>query len=172
MYSFYNIYHFVHWYSDLYTCHSSLFIPTHLHSGSIAISLKEEIADMLPFPYSLKVHTLTLSKTSFFNVYLFWEREGGLGKRQREREKENPKQALHCQHGAQCQAQTDQAWDHELSRNQQSDVQPTEPPRHPIIKDFLTAKSNAHFEVHSFIHSFIQQMVIEHLLCAKHCSGL
>lgn len=37
-----------------------------------------------------------------------------------------------------------------------------------VVNDFLIAKSSAHFEV----HSFIQQMVIEHPLCAKHCSEL
>ena len=39
-------------------------------------------------------------------------RRGGA---ERERERENPKKAPHCQHGAQCGAQTHEPQDHDLS---------------------------------------------------------
>ena len=45
------------------------------------------------------------SLKKFFFVYL-WERE---------KEKENPRQALHCQPRAWCGAQTHEPWDHDLS---------------------------------------------------------
>lgn len=50
-----------------------------------------------------------------FNVNLF------LRERERERETQNPKQAPGSR-----------AVDHDLSRNQESDTQPTEPPRLPM----------------------------------------
>ena len=63
-------------------------------------------------------------------IYLFWER-ASTEERQRVREKENPKQALHCQHRAQRGAQAHKPWDYDLSQNQVLDAQPTEPPRCP-----------------------------------------
>ena len=41
---------------------------------------------------------------------------------ERERERENPKQAPHCQSRALCGAQTHKPQDHDLSRNQESDT--------------------------------------------------
>ena len=46
-------------------------------------------------------------------------------------ERENLKQALYCQRRAPCGAWTHEPWDHDLSRNQESDAQLTEPPRRP-----------------------------------------
>ena len=48
-----------------------------------------------------------------------------------ERESENLKQAPHSQHRAQHGAQSHWLWDQDLSRNQESDAQLTEPPRRP-----------------------------------------
>ena len=56
--------------------------------------------------------------------------DGGRGA---ETGRENPKQSLHCQHRAQCEAQSHKLRDHALSRNQQLDAQLTEPPRCPWV---------------------------------------
>ena len=68
--------------------------------------------------------------TIFKNCFIyFWERDSvqaGRG-REREREKENPKQALHCQRRAWGGAATHEPWDHDLSWNQELDIQQTEP---------------------------------------------
>ena len=48
-----------------------------------------------------------------------------------EGERENPKQALHCQPRARCGAQSYEPQDHDLSQNQESDAQPTEASRCP-----------------------------------------
>ena len=53
--------------------------------------------------------------------------EGGAG----EREAESPKQAPHCQCRAQHGARSQKPWNRDLSQNQESDAQVTEPPRHP-----------------------------------------
>ena len=83
--------------------------------------------------------TVSLSVALFlFNcIYLFWERErekvsggGGTGR-------ENPKQAPHCQHRAWHGAQTHERTNHDLSRNQESDAQPTEPPKDPCFCVFI-----------------------------------
>ena len=50
---------------------------------------------------------------------------------QREKERENLKQALCCQLRAGLWARSHKLWDHDRSRNQESDTQPTEPPRRP-----------------------------------------
>ena len=42
--------------------------------------------------------------------------------RDRARRRENLKQAPHCQHGAQCEAQPQEPRDHDLSRHQESDA--------------------------------------------------
>ena len=41
------------------------------------------------------------------------------GGAERERERENPKQAPHCQHRAWCRAQSQEPWEHDLSQNQE-----------------------------------------------------
>ena len=56
--------------------------------------------------------------------------------RSRDRERQNPKQALHCEHRAQHGVKTHEQGDHDLSRNQETDAQPTEPCRHPIFLSF------------------------------------
>ena len=55
---------------------------------------------------------------------------GGEGKRERERILSR----LHAQCEAQQGAQSHEPRDHNLSRNQELDVQHTEPPRHPGVK--------------------------------------
>ena len=47
--------------------------------------------------------------------------KGGSGKKEGERE--NPKQAPHCQHGVPGGPRTHKQWDHDLSWNQKSDAQ-------------------------------------------------
>ena len=63
----------------------------------------------------------------FFNVYFFILRECALAcmnkwGRGRERGRENPKQAACCLHRTWHSAQSHELWDHDLSRNQESDV--------------------------------------------------
>ena len=58
-------------------------------------------------------------------IYLFGEREHEQGRgKEREGEREDPKQALHRKGGAQHRAQTHEPRDHDLSQNQESDTQP------------------------------------------------
>ena len=64
-----------------------------------------------------------------FEVYLFWERE-------RESERENPKQASHCQHQAWCGAPTQKLQYHHLSWNQ-SMLNPLSHPGAPCLFVFL-----------------------------------
>ena len=52
-------------------------------------------------------------------------------------ESTNPKQVPNCQHRALHGARTHEPWDHDLSRNQDSDASPTEPPRRPYFFFFL-----------------------------------
>ena len=52
------------------------------------------------------------------------------GNGQREKRRENLGQTLPGKHKAQDRAWP-QDWDHDVSQNQESDAQPTEPPRHP-----------------------------------------
>ena len=58
------------------------------------------------------------------------------GEGQRERERENPKQALPCQCGAQCGAQNHKPWDHDLSLNQESELSQLNHPHAPICGIF------------------------------------
>ena len=67
-----------------------------------------------------------------FTIYF----EGAEG--QSERERGNPKQALHCQHRAQYGVRSHKLRGHDLSQNQESDVEPTEPlPGRPCVCIFL-----------------------------------
>ena len=82
-----------------------------------------------------------MSHLSFLFLFYFFlsllilrerEREGAhTCVREGQRERENPKQALHSRHKCQCMAWTQELWDHDLSQNQELDVQQTEPPRCP-----------------------------------------
>ena len=86
---------------------------------------------------------LCISFFLFFKfVYLFVLIAGAVeGQRERERERErqtdgereDPKQALCCQFGAWCGDRSHKLWDHNLSWNQESDIQLVEPPRHPYF---------------------------------------
>ena len=67
---------------------------------------------------------------SLFCLFYFREKEregASRGKGQRKREK------IHTEHGAWCGAQSPGLWGHDLSRNQESDTQLTEPPRRPLL---------------------------------------
>ena len=77
-------------------------------------------------------------KFSHFLKFIYFERESksvcmnwGRAERERGGERENLKQAPCCQCGAQRRAQTHKPQDHDLSQNQESNTQPTEPPRCP-----------------------------------------
>ena len=61
-------------------------------------------------------------------VYFERERESAQGRGRERGERENPKQALHCQHGAQCRAWTHEPWDHDLGQNRVGGLT-TEQPR-------------------------------------------
>ena len=77
---------------------------------------------------------------NFLNIYLLSLKESESSRvhtRAEEGQRENPKQSPHCQCRTWCGAQTRELWDHDLSRNQESDAQPTEPPRHPSTPAFL-----------------------------------
>ena len=83
--------------------------------------------------FHLKPHFLQLWDF-FFNVYLFWKRErvwAGEG------QKENPKQALHCQHRVRWRAWSHNQWGHDLSQNQGLVTQPTKPARCPQLWDIF-----------------------------------
>ena len=74
------------------------------------------------------------------SVYLFerenthsMNREGAGRQRETEREGGNPKQAPRCQHRARPEAQSHEPWGRDLSRNQESGAQLTEPPRRPLV---------------------------------------
>ena len=65
---------------------------------------------------------------SYFCKFIYFEGGEMSG---RKGERENPKQAQHCQHRAWRGARTHKPWDYDLSWNQELDVQWTEPPRQP-----------------------------------------
>ena len=58
--------------------------------------------------------------------YLFW----GVCKHRGGTEREHSKQSYHCQCRAWYRARSHEPWDHDLSRNQELDAQPTKPHRH------------------------------------------
>lgn len=65
-----------------------------------------------------------------FVFSFFWQ-----GEMQRERERENPKQIPHSVWSLTW-GLVSRPWDHDLSRNQESDTQLTEPPGHPCAMHF------------------------------------
>ena len=71
----------------------------------------------------------------FICLILEIEHEQGRA-RGRERKRENLKQAL-CSAQSPMRGSIPQPWDHDLSQNQESDAQLTEPPRHPKICFFF-----------------------------------
>ena len=58
-------------------------------------------------------------------------------------ERENPQQAPQCQQRAPCGTRSYEPWGHDLSRNQESDAWPAEPPRHPLLIYFEALKLDA-----------------------------
>ena len=64
------------------------------------------------------------------------------GEGQRKRDTQN--QAPHCRHGAWHGARSHKSWDHDLSWNQESDAQPTEPPRRPKTWGCKSCLQDAH----------------------------
>lgn len=70
------------------------------------------------------------SLTYFFNIYLFWGREHEGGCREKERKKGRIPSRLHA--WTRHRAQSHESWDHNLSRNQELNAQPNEPPRCPM----------------------------------------
>ena len=55
-------------------------------------------------------------------IFFFWRERDTQHVSREGAERENPKQALHCQLRAWCRAQTHELWDHDLSLNQGSDA--------------------------------------------------
>ena len=122
-------------YCPTYYNHTFLYsLQTHCFA-EVAIATKWEAKWLQTVePYNSRKILLHYSTfLGFFkNFYLFfsWER-AQVGEGQREKGKENLKQALHCQHRAHCGAQTQEPWDDELNWNQEADTKLTEPPSHP-----------------------------------------
>ena len=80
-------------------------------------------------PFQRRAHVFWLLPITFFFVsflkflLILRERETAwAGEVQREKERENPKQAPRYQCRARCGAQTHEPWDHDLSWNQESDA--------------------------------------------------
>ena len=63
----------------------------------------------------LKCHCFKGGHFFYFFIYLILECAHIMGEGQRETERENPKQAPHCQHRAWHEAQSHELWDHDLS---------------------------------------------------------
>ena len=82
-----------------------------------------------------------------FSLLFFYFRESvsGVGE-QRESNRENPKLAPHLTWNP-MQGSIPQPWDHDLSRNQESDAQTTESPRHPAPVLVLSMSSVPHLKV-------------------------
>ena len=80
-----------------------------------------------------------ISNFSFFpfirNIYFFiLEMSGGRGRRSgREKPKQTPRSVWSLMWGS-----IPRSWNHDLGRKQESDAQPTEPPRYPLPLIFLT----------------------------------
>ena len=85
---------------------------------------------------NLRSHPGALFFFFFLSFYLF----GGRGRegRGREREGENPKQAPRCQHRVRRGARAHDPGDGDLSRNQELDAQPAEPPRRPLPRPIIS----------------------------------
>lgn len=65
------------------------------------------------------IHILNIT---FSYAYLFLRENMSGGGLDRDKERENPKQASHCQHAAWHWAQSHGSWDHNLSWSQESDI--------------------------------------------------
>ena len=82
-----------------------------------------------------------LFQKKFFYVYLFLRQSDRVRAREGQRERETQiwsrLQALSCQHRVRCRAWTHKLWDHDLSLNQESDVELTEPFRCPYNCSFF-----------------------------------
>ena len=84
----------------------------------VSVSLSARLGRAHLVLCGLQVLELHIWKFSFFSpkVYLFILRaRESRGGAEEEMERENPKQALHCQCGASCGARTHELWDQELS---------------------------------------------------------
>ena len=115
------------------------FVPSHSspnyqsHLGQIIFFyLQKNVFEFFNFNFYLFI------KVYLLFIFREWEhtKEGG----GRGVGRENLKKAPHCQRIAQCGARTHEPWDHYLSPNQESNSQPTEPPRHSnfhFLKYFL-----------------------------------
>ena len=78
-------------------------------------------SSFLAFPWTPFILCLQHFWSPDFLVYLFWDRERvSRGEEQREGERENPEQVLCCQCRAQRRAGSNEPWDRDLSRNQES----------------------------------------------------
>ena len=101
---------------------SWVFMTTSLHSHDWPIHWPLADSTSEAGEVGLKVPTLFF----LMFIYLFWETEQGRAERE---ERENFRQALHCQHRSLYRAQNHEPWNHDLSQNQESNAQPNKPPR-------------------------------------------
>ena len=130
------------------------------------------------------MHLLPPSLFLMFILFIYFERERETdrervcvcvcvcvcvraGEEQRERERENPKQAQLCQRRARHGARSHKLWDHDLSWNQESDPQLTEPPRCPLppsLKSLLAPKRERYYYRHTseILRVWFQTTVINH----------
>ena len=88
----------------------------------------------------MKLSFLSLSLFFFLGLLIF-ERERQWDCTCSGESREKTKQAPHCQSRAQPGAWTLKPWDHDLSWNQESDPQQTEPPRCPEADEVFTSWS-------------------------------
>ena len=86
---------------------------------------------LLVYPYCLfflqPITVESFQECIIPSTLIYFEREKErertrAGEGQRGRERKNPKQAPHCEHGAQCRAPTHKQWDHDLSRNPKTNL--------------------------------------------------
>ena len=93
---------------------------------SLCLSLSSLPPTPSPAPllrkYSFLNFARKVKEEHFFNVYLFLRQRmrDTVQETDRERETENPEQALCCHLRVPCKARTHKLWDHDLSRNQES----------------------------------------------------
>ena len=89
----------------------------------------------------LKALSHVTGTSNWFCFCYILQRAGERGRgEERERQRENPKLAP-CSEQGRMQGSNPRPWDHDLSRNQELDAQPTEPARCPKKQPFLIAAS-------------------------------
>ena len=102
-------------------CFSNLY--THCGAWIHDPKIKNHILFPMSQPGAPKTCFLNLtSSTVYLFVFILRERLESKWGRGKERGRQKPKQAVHCQRRARCPAWTPEPWDHDLSRNQELDA--------------------------------------------------